>query len=117
LRARGCAGAVIDGGCRDIDFIVREGFPVFARYTTPQDCVPRWVLLAHGDVTVTVGGVSVAYGDWVVADGDGIVVVPSGLLTEVLEEAEEKVGVESEIRAAARAGTLPLEAYDRFGTF
>ena len=25
---------VIDGGCRDVDFILREEFPVFARYTT-----------------------------------------------------------------------------------
>lgn len=117
LKARGCAGVVLDGGCRDVDFILREDFPVFARYTTPQDSVPRWELLAHGDVTVTVGGVSVGLGDWVVADRDGIVVVPHRVLDEVLEEAEEMVAVESEVRAAVREGTLPLEAYDRFGTF
>jgi 4-hydroxy-4-methyl-2-oxoglutarate aldolase len=41
LKARGCAGAVIDGGCRDIDYILREDYPVFTRYTTPQDSTYR----------------------------------------------------------------------------
>ena len=117
LKARGCAGAVLDGGCRDVDFILREEFPVFARYTTPQDSVPRWELLGHGDVTVVIGGVRIAPGDWVVADWDGIVVVPGVVLSEVLEEAEAKAGVESQIRSAVRDGTAPLEAYDRYGTF
>ena len=117
LKARGCAGAVIDGGCRDVALILRENYPVFSRYTTPQDCTYRWQLVAHGDVTVTLGEVSVAPGDYVVADADGIVVVPSDLLIEVLEQAEAKVATESEIRDAVRAGALPLTAYHRFGTF
>jgi 4-hydroxy-4-methyl-2-oxoglutarate aldolase len=117
LKARGCAGAVIDGGCRDVDLILREGYPVFARFTTPQDCTYRWELVAHGDVTVTIGDVRVARGDYVVADQDGIVVVPQGMLLEVLEQAEAKAATESEIRDAVRSGVLPLEAYERFGTF
>lgn len=117
LKARGCAGAVIDGGCRDIEFIVREDYPIFARYTTPQDCSYRWELVAHGDVTVTIGAVRIAPGDYLVADEDGIVVVPQAALLEVLEQAEAKVATENEIREAVRAGTLPLDAYERFGTF
>lgn len=117
LRARGCAGAVLDGGCRDVDFIVRDGFPVFARFTTPQDSIPRWELRAHGDVTVEIGAVRIAPGDWVVADRDGIVVVPASLVDEVLAEAEQKASVENRVRDAVREGVLPLDAYDRFGTF
>ena len=117
LRARGCAGAVLDGGCRDVDFIVRDGFPVFARFTTPQDSIPRWELRAHGDVTIEIGGVRIAPGDWVVADRDGIVVVPAPLVDEVLAEAEQKASVENRVRDAVREGVLPLDAYDRFGTF
>jgi 4-hydroxy-4-methyl-2-oxoglutarate aldolase len=117
LAARGCAGAVIDGGTRDAEYIVREGFPVFSRYVTPQDCVPRWEVLAHGDVTIVVGGVRVAPGDWIVGDRDGLVVVPGGELDAVLSEAEAKVSTENEIRDAVRGGTLPLEAYERYGTF
>jgi 4-hydroxy-4-methyl-2-oxoglutarate aldolase len=117
LKARGCAGVVLDGGCRDVEFILREDFPVFARYTTPQDCVPRWEVVAHGDVTITIGGVQVAPADWVVGDRDGIVVIPEGVVPEVLDEAESKAAIEDEIRAAVRDGTLPLEAYDTYGTF
>lgn len=117
LASRGCVGAVIDGGARDIDYMLREDFPVFARYTTPQDCVPRWELLAHGDVSVVIGAVNISPGDWIVGDRDGIVVVPCGCVTEVLGEAEEKVATENEIRAGVHQGMLPLEAYERFGTF
>jgi 4-hydroxy-4-methyl-2-oxoglutarate aldolase len=117
LASRGCAGAVIDGGVRDADYILREDFPVFARYVTPQDCVPRWELLAHGDVSIVVGGVQVAPGDWIVGDRDGLVVVPGDAVEEILGEAEEKIATENEIRAAVRGGTLPLEAYERYGTF
>ena len=117
LQGRGCAGAVIDGGVRDADYILRSGFAVFARYATPQDCVRRWELTAHGDVTIAIGGVRVAPGDWVVGDRDGVVIVPSALTEEILSEAEEKVALENRIRDAVRDGVLPLEAYERYGTF
>jgi regulator of RNase E activity RraA len=117
LQARGVAGAVIDGGCRDVDLIVRADFPVFSRFTTPQDSTVRWELLGHGDVELMIGGVRVARGDWIVADRDGIVVVPALIAEDVIAEAEEKAATESEIRAAVRAGTAPLDAYERYGTF
>ena len=117
LASRSCAGAVIDGGTRDADYILRQGFPVFSRYVTPQDCVPRWELLGHGDVTIVVGGVRIAPGDWIVGDRDGLVVVPGGQVDDVLAEAESKVSTENEIRAAVRGGTLPIDAYERYGTF
>jgi regulator of RNase E activity RraA len=117
LASRGCAGAVIDGGARDADYITRTDFPVFARYVTPQDCVTRWELLAHGEVTIVVGGVRVSPGDWIVGDRDGLVIVPAERVRDVLAEAEHKVATENEIREAVRQGALPLEAYDRYGTF
>jgi regulator of RNase E activity RraA len=117
LASRGCAGAVIDGGTRDAELILREDFPVFARYVTPQDCVPRWEVLAHGEVSVVVGGVRVQPGDWVVGDRDGLVVVPAAQVDAVLADAEAKIATEDEIRDSVRAGMLPLEAYERYGTF
>jgi 4-hydroxy-4-methyl-2-oxoglutarate aldolase len=116
LKGRGCAGAVIDGGCRDVEYVLREEFPVFCRYTTPQDCVGRWEVVAT-EVPVTIGGVRVDPGDYVVADFDGVVVVPAAVLEAVLAEAEEVVTTESEIRTAVRAGALPLAAYERYGKF
>lgn len=117
LQARGCAGAVIDGGCRDVEYILRTGYPVFCHHTTPRDCTGRWCVIGHGDVAIEVGGVRVAPGDFVVADEDGVVVVPGPVVTHSLEQAEAMVATENEIRVAVREGMPPLEAYERFGTF
>jgi 4-hydroxy-4-methyl-2-oxoglutarate aldolase len=116
LTARGVAGCVLDGGCRDVGFILEEGFPVFARYVTPEDSTWRWELEAT-QVPIRIGRVLVEPGDWVVGDDDGVVVIPQAVAEEVLAEAERKAATENEIRAAVREGTPPLEAYERFGTF
>ena len=116
LATRGVAGCVIDGGCRDTRFIADEGFPVFARFVTPEDSTWRWRVTATQE-PIEIGGVRIEPGDWVVGDEDGVVVVPRGVAPEVLAEAERKAGTENEIRDAVRAGTSPLEAYERYGTF
>jgi regulator of RNase E activity RraA len=116
LKVRGCAGVVIDGGCRDIDLVKEAGLPVFCRYATPQDAVTRWHVVDWGHA-VEIGGVRAATGDYVVADADGAVIVPAGVRDEVLERAEAVVRTETDIRAAVVAGMAPLEAYDQFGKF
>jgi 4-hydroxy-4-methyl-2-oxoglutarate aldolase len=116
LHGRGCSGAVIDGGCRDVDAILSQEFPVFCRYRTPADAVPRW-RIENWNAPVTIGSVRVEPGDYVVADGDGIVVIPAALRDDVLARAEELVSTENEIREAVRDGVSPLEAYDRYGVF
>jgi 4-hydroxy-4-methyl-2-oxoglutarate aldolase len=116
LKARGVAGCVLDGGCRDVRFILDEGFPVFSRFVTPEDSTGRWELEAT-QVPVTVGRVRINPGDWIVGDDDGVVVVPHAIAEGVLVEAETKAATESEIRAAVRDGMPPLEAYERYGTF
>jgi regulator of RNase E activity RraA len=116
LKARGVAGCVLDGGCRDVSFIRDEGFPVFSRFVTPEDSTWRWELEAT-QVPITIGSVLIEPGDWVVGDDDGVVVVPQAIAEDVLAEAEQKAETESEIRSAVREGTPPLEAYERYGTF
>ena len=116
LKARGVAGCVLDGGCRDIRFILEEGFPVFSRFVTPEDSTWRWELEAT-QVPVTIGRVRIDPGDWIVGDDDGVVVVPHAIAESVLVEAETKAATESEIRAAVRDGMPPLAAYEQYGTF
>ena len=116
LKARGVAGCVLDGGCRDVSFIRDQGFPVFTRFVTPEDSTWRWELEAT-QVPVAIGRVRIEPGDWIVGDDDGVVVVPAAIAEDVLVEAEAKAVTESEIRAAVRNGMAPLEAYERYGTF
>ncbi len=116
LEARGVAGCVLEGGCRDVRFILDQGFPVFCSHVTPEDSTWRWELEAT-QMPITIGRVRIEPGDWIVGDDDGVVVVPSGVAEDVLAEAEEKAAAESEIRAAVRDGMTPLEAYERYGTF
>ncbi len=116
LLARGCSGAVIDGGCRDVGHILQSGFPVFCRYTTPRDAVTRWEALRWGH-EVQIGDVEVATGDFVLADHDGVVVVPAPVLVEVLARAEALANTEDRVRDAVREGVTPLEAYERFRVF
>lgn len=116
FRARRVRGAVVDGATRDAAAITRLRFPMFVRYRTPQDSVPRWHVTDWGQ-PVTIGGVRVALGDVIVADLDGVVVVPRRLAHEVLTRCERLVGTENKVRAAVRRGMTPLAAYQKFGGF
>lgn len=86
---RGVAGAVLDGAARDVEEIERDfGMPIYARAVSPNTTVGSYRTVAHG-VPVECGGVRVEPGDLVVGDRDGVVVVPSALVAEVLERAED----------------------------
>jgi len=115
-KVRGLAGAVIDGGARDIDEIEEIGFPVFSRSVTPATSVGRYVSVAK-QVPVTCAGVLVNPGDWIVGDWTGVVVVPSEKIPEVVrllrnyDEKETKmVPIIKETKSMLKA----LEKYNRY---
>lgn len=116
LQFRGVRGYVVDGGCRDVSFLVDRGFPVWCRYTTPRDIVGRWAVRDTGE-PIKIGGVTVRTGDYVIADRDGVVIIPQQIATEVVAAGEAVVATENLVRTAILDGTDPQEAYLRFGKF
>lgn len=113
----GCQGVVIDGGCRDIDYILHQSqLPVFCRYTTPKDIKGRWKLIDH-HVPIRIGETTIHVGDFILADLDGIIAIPQDITLEVLEKAEETAGKENLTRKMILAGSPPLDAYLKYRVF
>ena len=75
MAARGYAGAVIDGGVRDVAYLRKIAFPVYATGVVPSTSVHHY-RFGGSQIPVTCDGVVVNAGDIVTADSDGVVVVP-----------------------------------------
>jgi regulator of RNase E activity RraA len=88
MAARGYAGAVIDGGVRDVAYLRKIEFPVFATGIVPSTSVHHY-RFAGSQIPVTCDGVTVNPGDIVAADSDGVVVVPAAKAQEVLKLAQQ----------------------------
>ncbi|MGH9455532.1 MAG: RraA family protein, partial [Terriglobia bacterium] len=113
---RGARGAVIDGGARDIDYILRLGFPVFCKYRTPADIMGRWKLVSWGQ-PIQIGRVKIRRGDFIVGDKDGVLVIPNDITLDVLNKSEAVVGTENLVRKAILEGVHPVDAYRTYGRF
>ncbi|MBB6097330.1 regulator of RNase E activity RraA [Deinobacterium chartae] len=119
MRERGCAGALIDGGIRDIRWINEMQFPVFTRYRTPVQSIGRWQVNAW-QVPVYLPGataerVVVRPGDFILADFDGAIVIPAELAETVLERAEALTQKERLIREDLRQGASLPEVLAKYG--
>ena len=88
MSARGYTGAVIDGGVRDVGYLRKIGFPVYALGMVPSTSVNHY-RVAGANIPVTCDGVQVQPRDIVVADNDGVVVVPAGRAQEIVTLAEQ----------------------------
>ena len=86
--ARGFAGAVIDGGVRDLPQLKKIGFPVYATGPVPSTSVTHY-RFGGMNVPVDCDGVKVAANDIIVADQDGVVVVPRERAAEILVLAQK----------------------------
>jgi regulator of RNase E activity RraA len=116
LQLRGIRGYVVDGASRDVEFIIRQGFPLFFRHYTPKDIVSFW--LPDGlDVPIVIGDVRIHPGDFLLADRDGIVIVPQAKAEEIVSAAETAISTESQIRKAILEGMDPQAAYLKYGKF
>ena len=88
MSVRGYAGAVIDGGVRDVAYLRKIGFPVFATGIVPSTSVHHY-RFGGAQIPVVCNGVPVNPGDIVVADSDGVAVVPKAEAQAVLTLAQQ----------------------------
>ena len=109
-------GYVVDGGCRDVEFILNIGFPVFCTFNTPADIVGRWIPDRFGE-PVTIGTVTICSGDYILGDRDGVVVLPATVAADAIARTEEVVKTENKVRTAILDGMDPQQAYLKYGKF
>ncbi|MFM2289760.1 MAG: hypothetical protein RL684_2903 [Pseudomonadota bacterium] len=114
MKARGFAGAVIDGGVRDLPQIQKLQFPVFSRSVVPSTSINHYRFAGSG-IAVTCAGVRVAAGDIIVADLDGVAVVPRAKAEEVLRKAQELDFTEHSMLPYIEKYRSLKEAVERFG--
>ena len=119
MKHRGCTGALVDGGIRDIEWIAKQQFPVYARYRTPVQSIGRWKVTAWQVPAYLPGAtkqhVIVNPGDFVLGDVDGVIVVPYDLVDKVLNEAERLTATEVRIRAELDAGATLEQVLAKYG--
>jgi regulator of RNase E activity RraA len=114
MSARGYAGAVIDGGVRDVGQLRKIGFPVYATGIVPSTSVSHY-RFAGANIPVSCDGVGVQPGDIVAADGDGVVIVPRTKAGEVLALAQEMDFKEHSMYSIIEKYRSIQEAVKRFG--
>jgi len=119
MKERGCVGAVVDGGVRDIRWLGEHKFPVYARYRTPVQSIGRWKVTAWQKPVdmrgATVAFVTVRPGDFILGDEDGVIAIPQALAERVLLEAEQLTQREVQIRAELKNGLTLAQALEKFG--
>ena len=116
LQNKGIRGCIIDGGCRDVEFILNIDFPVWCNFYTPRDVVAYWSPTKIEE-TIKIGDTSINNDDYVMADIDGVVIIPEDKAEDILLKSEKLIATESEIRKAIREGMDPQEAYIKFSVF
>jgi regulator of RNase E activity RraA len=114
MAARGYAGAVIDGGVRDVAYLRKIEFPVYATGIVPSTSVHHY-RFGGSQIPVTCDGVTVNAGDIVAADSDGVVVVPRARAQEVLTLAQQMDFKEHSMYAVIEQMKSIVEAVKKFG--
>jgi regulator of RNase E activity RraA len=114
MSSRNFSGAVIDGGVRDVAYLQKIGFPVYALGIVPSTSIGHY-RFAGSNIRVDCDGVEVNPADIVVADPDGVVVVPRALAPKVLALAQEMDFKEHSMYAVIEKLKSIEEAVKKFG--
>jgi regulator of RNase E activity RraA len=114
MHARNFSGALIDGGVRDVAYLNKIGFPVYALGIVPSTSIGHY-RFAGANIPVVCDGVPVNAGDIVAADADGVVVVPRASAAQALKLAQELDFKEHSMYAVIEKFKSIEEAVKKFG--
>ncbi|MGV0819462.1 RraA family protein [Martelella sp. AMO21009] len=104
----GLAGAVVDGGVRDLAHSRSIDFPIWSRDVSPV--TGKWRSITQEiNGPVRLAGLTVSAGDLVIADETGICFVPRERAEEIVARCEAISAYEAEIERDIAAG-MPLGA-------
>ncbi len=105
--AKGVVGLIIDGGVRDIAALRTRQFPVFTRGVSMRGTIKASA--PSVGQTISLAGTPVAPGDLVVADDDGVLVLPSAVVSSVLEKGQERADKETAMMEKLANGATTLD--------
>jgi len=114
MAARGYSGAVIDGAVRDVVYLRKIGFSVFATGIVPSTSVHHY-RFAGAQIPLVCNGVPVNPGDIVVADSDGVAVVPRAQAQPVLTLAQQMDYKEHSMYSVIEQLKSIVQAVKKFG--
>ena len=83
LKGKNILGYITDGGCRDLDFILKIDFPVWSKFYTPRDIVGYWKPTKFEE-EIIIGNTIINNNDYVIADIDGVVIIPFSDVKDIL---------------------------------
>lgn len=114
MYSREYAGAVIDGGVRDVAYLKKIGFPVYSLGIVPSTSIHHY-RFGGSNIPVVCDGVQVKAGDIIAADQDGVVVVPRDEAPKILALAQDMDFKEHSMYAYIEKLKSILEAVKKFG--
>jgi regulator of RNase E activity RraA len=114
MSSRNFSGAIIDGGVRDVAYLQKIGFPVYALGIVPSTSIGHY-RFAGANIPVVCDGVAVNAADIVVANADGVVVVPRASAAQTLKLAQELDFKEHSMYAYIEKLKSIEEAVKKFG--
>jgi regulator of RNase E activity RraA len=116
LQLKGVRGYIVDGGARDLDFILKIDFPLWSSFYTPRDVVGYWKPTDF-EKTIKIGDTIINNNDYVLADIDGVVIIPQKNIEDIVNRSEKLINTENLVRKSIKEGMDPQEAYIKYSAF
>ena len=107
LMVRGVAGAVLDTGVSDAQFVSKMPFPVVCAGSTPRPSYAK-IMIVDYDLPVGIADVAIFPDDIIVGDANGTICIPRALAEKIGKAAAEQEALEEFVIERVSAGA-PLE--------